>query len=246
MSDHLKINTELSVMNLTKREYIALEVFKHKDVSVKQAWLVAGDFLEISREMQSNANIEETAIEDVEEPIIKVDYESLFWNVIPQGMHELEVGQRWFNWFRGEELIIEPSCLEAGDYPINTIAPSVDKTRNEQFLCNGWQWELMLEGENAVECRGRLFNERERLSKLDEFQETAVGGFIYKDKNTLDITVRSSNFLLSEGVRTYEDLLKTTYIDLLKTKSSNRKSLAEIMEKLSEKGLYLGMLKTNN
>ena len=233
-------------MNLTKREYIALEVFKYKDVSVKQAWLVADDFLEISREMQSNAHIEEVAIEDVEEPVIKMDYESLFWNVIPQGMRELEVGQRWFNWFRGEELIIDPSYLEGGDNPINSIAPSIDKMKNEQFLCNGWQWELMLEGESAVECKSRLLNERERLLELDEFQETAVGGYTYKDKNALDLTVRSSNALLSEGIRTYVDLLTKPYIDLLKIKNINRKLLAEIMEKLREKGLYLGMLKIDS
>lgn len=232
-------------MNLTKREYIALEVFKHKDVSVKQAWLLAGDFLEISGGVQSNTHTEEVTTKVVEENTVKTDYNALFLNTIPQETRELEVGQRWFNWFRGVEFIIDSSYLEEDCSFIDSIASSADRIKNKQFLRNGWQWELMLEGESRGDCKRRVLKERKRAKQLPEFKDIAIG-WNAEGLSLLGIAVRSTNILRAENIFTYVDLLEKSDSDLLKIKSLGKNLLAEIMEKLSEKGLYLGMLKTNN
>lgn len=57
----------------------------------------------------------------------------------------------------------------------------------------------------------------------------------------LDLSVRSSNCLRNENIRTIGDLTLKSEEEIAKTRNFGRKSLQEIKERLSERGLELGM-----
>ncbi|MCW5197128.1 DNA-directed RNA polymerase subunit alpha [Buchnera aphidicola] len=57
----------------------------------------------------------------------------------------------------------------------------------------------------------------------------------------LELTVRSANCLKAESVRYIGDLVQKTEIELLRTPNLGKKSLAEIKDILSSRGLSLGM-----
>lgn len=67
------------------------------------------------------------------------------------------------------------------------------------------------------------------LEKLDEPIEN------------LDLGVRASNCLASEGIRYVRDLVKCTESDLLQIRNFGKTSLKEIKEKLTKRNLTLGM-----
>ena len=58
---------------------------------------------------------------------------------------------------------------------------------------------------------------------------------------SLDLTVRSNNCLVSNHVETVEQLVSMTEADLLKIRSFGKTSLREIHRKLADMGLSLGM-----
>lgn len=55
----------------------------------------------------------------------------------------------------------------------------------------------------------------------------------------LEVTVRTINTLRAEGIHTVKDLLKKSQIDLLRLPNFGKKSLTEVMDSLSAKGLWL-------
>jgi DNA-directed RNA polymerase subunit alpha len=55
----------------------------------------------------------------------------------------------------------------------------------------------------------------------------------------LDLTVRTTNCFVAEGIKTLGDLVKCTYHDLLKMPNFGRKSLKEVRDMLKERGLKL-------
>jgi len=57
----------------------------------------------------------------------------------------------------------------------------------------------------------------------------------------LELTVRSSNCLESNNIRTVGQLVKMTEADLLKIRSFGKTSLREVQRKLDDLGLSLGM-----
>ncbi len=57
----------------------------------------------------------------------------------------------------------------------------------------------------------------------------------------LDLSVRSSNCLRNENIRTIGDLTRRTEEEIAKTRNFGRKSLDEIKKRLEERGLKLGM-----
>jgi DNA-directed RNA polymerase subunit alpha len=57
----------------------------------------------------------------------------------------------------------------------------------------------------------------------------------------LELSVRSSNCLRNENIRTIGDLTRKTEDEIAKTRNFGRKSLDEIKKRLEERGLQLGM-----
>ncbi len=57
----------------------------------------------------------------------------------------------------------------------------------------------------------------------------------------LDLSVRSSNCLRNENIRTIGDLTRKTEDEIAKTRNFGRKSLDEIKQRLGDRGLHLGM-----
>ena len=57
----------------------------------------------------------------------------------------------------------------------------------------------------------------------------------------LELTVRSANWLKTEGIKYIGDLVQKTEVELLKTPNLGKKSLTEIKDVLAERGLSLGM-----
>ena len=72
---------------------------------------------------------------------------------------------------------------------------------------------------------------------LDNAQQEALDRTI----ESLDLTVRSYNCLESNHIQTVEKLVRMTEADLLKIRSFGKTSLREIVRKLSDMGLSLGM-----
>ena len=69
--------------------------------------------------------------------------------------------------------------------------------------------------------------------------------------NELELSVRAANCLKNANIKTIEDLVQKTEIEMLKTKNFGKKSLNEIKEVLAEMGLSLGLrreslVQTNN
>jgi len=59
--------------------------------------------------------------------------------------------------------------------------------------------------------------------------------------NEFDFSVRTSNCLRHAGIETVGELVRKTMPELLATQKFGRKSLTEVVEKLKEKDLELGM-----
>lgn len=57
----------------------------------------------------------------------------------------------------------------------------------------------------------------------------------------LELSVRSSNCLRNENIRTIGDLTRKTEDEIAKTRNFGKKSLDEIKQRLAERGLHLGM-----
>ena len=86
------------------------------------------------------------------------------------------------------------------------------------------------------------FNDKDVIGS-DESDEGDEG--IQKLLNTpveeLELSVRSSNCLRKENIRTIGELTRKTEDDIAKTRNFGKKSLQEIIEKLQEWNLTLGM-----
>jgi DNA-directed RNA polymerase subunit alpha len=86
------------------------------------------------------------------------------------------------------------------------------------------------------------FDEGEVIPKAPEVPETAkLNENLFKSVDELELSVRSANCLKNADIRYIGDLVQKTEAEMLKTKNFGRKSLNEIKEILSEKGLSLGM-----
>lgn len=90
-------------------------------------------------------------------------------------------------------------------------------------------------GEDTVE--EEVWTENEETEGVDEELASKIAMSI----ESLDLTVRSYNCLESNHILTVGQLVKMTEADLLKIRSFGKTSLREILRKLSDLGLSLGM-----
>ena len=76
--------------------------------------------------------------------------------------------------------------------------------------------------------------------EIEEPEEPKVDPNLMKPVDDLELTVRSANCLKAEDIHYIGDLILRSENDLLKTPNLGRKSLNEIKEVLSLRGLSLG------
>jgi DNA-directed RNA polymerase subunit alpha len=77
-------------------------------------------------------------------------------------------------------------------------------------------------------------------SKIEEIMDE-VDPILLRPVDDLELTVRSANCLKAENIYFIGDLIQRTEVELLKTPNLGKKSLTEIKEVLSSRGLSLGM-----
>lgn len=85
-----------------------------------------------------------------------------------------------------------------------------------------------------VDLRGQ---EKPEASK----KEVGIDPILLRPVDELELTVRSANCLKAENIYYIGDLIQRTEMELLKTPNLGKKSLTEIKDILSTKGLSLGM-----
>ena len=80
-------------------------------------------------------------------------------------------------------------------------------------------------------------NELKQL--LNSVDTSDFNQYITMPITELDLTVRSNNCLIAEGIETIGDLIQWTEVGLLKTPNLGKRSLREINDALALKGLKL-------
>ncbi len=88
-----------------------------------------------------------------------------------------------------------------------------------------------------IQQTARKEDEEEKHMRLLEEIESKLS----KSIEELDLSVRASNCLENEGVKTLYDLVKMTEKDMLQVRNLGKTSLKEIKKKLTDIGLSLGM-----
>lgn len=91
---------------------------------------------------------------------------------------------------------------------------------------------------NAQFC---FHSEFDVSNKSSDMLTLFVNPILLKPISALELTVRSQNCLESENIIYIRDLVQKTEANLLKIPNFGRKSLVEIVEALSTRGLVLGM-----
>jgi len=107
----------------------------------------------------------------------------------------------------------------------------------------------VVEAEQAIRdaafiLRGQLSvfaNLESELTEVEVQQAPEVDPVLLRPVDDLELTVRSANCLKAESIYYIGDLIQRNESDLLKAPNLGRKSLNEIKEILSVKGLSLGM-----
>ena len=87
-------------------------------------------------------------------------------------------------------------------------------------------------------------SEEMREAEPDSSQNEVQAEFtknLSRSVNELELSVRAANCLKNANIKTIEDLVQRTEMEMLKTKNFGKKSLNEIKEVLSEMGLGLGI-----
>ena len=74
-----------------------------------------------------------------------------------------------------------------------------------------------------------------------EETQAELNAHLSRSVNELELSVRAANCLKNANIKTIEDLVQKTEMEMLKTKNFGKKSLNEIKEVLAEMGLSLGL-----
>lgn len=141
--------------------------------------------------------------------------------------------------------------------PVRRVSYTVEAARVEQRtdldkLILEIETNGVIDPEEAVRASARLlinqlvpFAELRGVAIESSLQPTSAGtkieGVYLRPVDELELTVRSANCLKAENIYYIGDLVQRTESELLKTPNLGRKSLNEIKEVLSARGLSLGM-----
>jgi DNA-directed RNA polymerase subunit alpha len=144
--------------------------------------------------------------------------------------------------------------LDASFSPVRRVSYFVESARVEQRtdldkLIMEIETNGVIEPEEAIRTAARIL--MEQLSVFADLEGTAlpiehlksvqVDPLLLRPVDDLELTVRSANCLKAENIYYIGDLIQRTENELLKTPNLGRKSLNEIKEVLSARGLTLGM-----
>jgi len=143
--------------------------------------------------------------------------------------------------------------LDASFSPIKRVSFTVDAARVNQRV-NLDKLNILIETNGSVDAEDaikraasilqdqlssfvelELVEEEEALPTSDDFDPQLLAAV-----DELELTVRSANCLKAEQIYYIGDLIQKTEQDLLRTPNLGRKSLNEIKEVLTDKGLELG------
>ncbi|MBC8493432.1 MAG: DNA-directed RNA polymerase subunit alpha [Candidatus Thioglobus sp.] len=143
--------------------------------------------------------------------------------------------------------------LDASFSPIKRVSFTVDAARVEQKV-NLDKLNMVIETNGSVDAESaikraasilqdqlssfvelELVEEEEALPTSDDFDPQLLAAV-----DELELTVRSANCLKAEQIYYIGDLIQKSEQDLLRTPNLGRKSLNEIKEVLTDKGLDLG------
>lgn len=146
--------------------------------------------------------------------------------------------------------------LDASFSPIRRVSYTVESARVEQRtdldkLVLDIETNGVINAEEAVRQSARILMDQlsvfAALEGATEEYEAPVRGvpqidpILLRPVDDLELTVRSANCLKAESINYIGDLIQRTENELLKTPNLGRKSLNEIKEVLSARGLTLGM-----
>lgn len=144
--------------------------------------------------------------------------------------------------------------LDATFTPVNKVTYSVENARVEQRtnldkLIIDIETNGTIDPEEAINSAAAILKDQLSVfvdikaanEEVVKVPETTIDPALLQTIDELDLTVRSANCLKAENIYYLGDLVKRTENELLKTPNLGKKSLNEIKELLSSKGLSLGM-----
>jgi DNA-directed RNA polymerase subunit alpha len=145
-------------------------------------------------------------------------------------------------------------ALDASFSPVRKVTYTVENARvNQRTDLDKLVIDLSTNGtidpEEAIRRAATIL--REQLSVFVDLEaeasmepkraETAIDPMLLRSVDDLELTVRSANCLKAENIFYIGDLILRTESELLKTPNLGKKSLNEIKDVLSTRGLSLGM-----
>jgi DNA-directed RNA polymerase subunit alpha len=145
--------------------------------------------------------------------------------------------------------------LDASFSPVRRVSYAVDSARVEQRtdldkLIINVETNGVITPEEAIRQSARVLVDQLSVFAALEGTETASEApsraptfdpILLRPVDDLELTVRSANCLKAENIHYIGDLIQRTEGELLKTPNLGRKSLNEIKEVLSTRGLVLGV-----
>lgn len=165
---------------------------------------------------------------------------------VPAAQHESDEGMT--------EVGAGKILVDASFSPIRKVSYSVDNARVEQRtdldkLILDIETNGAICPETAVRKAAKILQDQlsafVSLEIEEEEQETdnsaGIDPLMLRPVEDLELTVRSANCLKSENINLIGELVRKTESELLKAPNLGKKSLSEIKEVLSSRGLHLGM-----
>jgi len=144
--------------------------------------------------------------------------------------------------------------LDASFSPVRKVSYSVERARVEgrtdlDKLIIELQTNGTIDPEEAIRSAATILADqvsvfvelKSETKSQKEQREIAIDPILLCPVEELDLTVRSANCLKAENIFYVGDLVLRTEMELLKTPNLGKKSLTEIKDVLTSRGLSLGM-----
>lgn len=154
-----------------------------------------------------------------------------------------------------ENKAIGKMMLDASFSPVRRVSYAVESARVEQRTdMDKLVFDIETSGaidnaEDAIRKAARILMDQisffadlqDAAATTETMESSLVSPILMRPVDDLELTVRSANCLKAENINYIGDLIQRTETELLKTPNLGRKSLNEIKDVLSARGLSLGM-----